>query len=585
MDPSQGAEERSDNITIPTPLSAPPGSLWGQPLGQLANKVLDNQDAIKHFLSLTGGSILYCLSALSIIYGITQIVGPPLATSNALGDILPCVFVLNGYELALLGVLVLIVTWRHVTDDAISLVLLVAVFLVGSGMTLGVVAPSGLDICLALGITCTVLGLGKLYVLRRFIALRFGGLACLGMALILGWNFLASALMARPMMARTATDEIRRSQWLMAWLVLLVGAGLILAEAIHRKLPLPTDKNRRSAFLYGPAMPLLFFLVLLAAAGLHQYGIAYMFAVDYELGDFIPLLAVGALLGLELMRSLARPWKEAEIVLAAAPLMATLLAVANKATIVTSGLGPGLLWSPPVMLGLTGIVILWLSFHHKWYALFFVAMGYALGVLLVIGKPHQLNWELGGLGLIALLAAFALMKRNAPLCFATVIAISVGLGMTDTFTRFAEAHHLPPWDAVCGVAGIGSVLISLAFGPQTPRSITFFGVIALIIFVFSCVPKPLQWADLGLIAMTLIVSAALWFRTREILAALVLWIPIVPKAYRFAAEMSAWSFVALSFLLLFAGAGVSLFCKSKGHAEASPQSDGRSDDAGSAAPS
>jgi len=452
-------------------------------------------------------------------------------------------------------------------------------------MTLGVVAPSGLDICLGIGVACTVLGLAKLYVLRRFIALQFGSLACLGMALILAWNFLASALMARPIMARTATDEIRRNQWLMAWLLLLAGAVSILVEVTRRKLPVPTEKNRRPAFLYGPAMPLMFFLVLLAAAGLHQYGIAYMFAVDYEFGDFIPLIAIGALLGLELMRSLGKPWKEAEVVLAALPLVATLLAVTNKATIVPSGLSPGLLWSPPVVLGLTGIAVLWLSFHHKWYPLFFVALAYAIGVLLVIGKPHQLNWELGSLGVITLLAAFALMKRNAPLCFATVIAVSIGLGMTDTFTRFAEAHDLAPWGVACGVAGLGSVLISLTFGPQTPRAITFFGVIALVIFVFSCVPKPLHWADLGLVAITLVVSDVLWFRTREILASLALWIPIAPKAHRFATEMSAWSFVALSFLLLFAGAGVSLFCKSRGHVEAFPPSDGGEGEADSTASS
>lgn len=171
MDTSETTNDGRGAILVETPATMPPRSIWSQPLGRLGTRVLDNQDAIKDFLSLTGGSILYCLSALSIIYGITQIVGPPLATSNALGDILPCVFVLNGYELALLGVLALIVTWRHVTDDAISLVLLVAVFLIGSGMPLGVVAPSGLDICLGIGVACTVLGLAKLYVLRRFISI------------------------------------------------------------------------------------------------------------------------------------------------------------------------------------------------------------------------------------------------------------------------------------------------------------------------------------------------------------------------------------------------------------------------------
>lgn len=578
MEPSEASEGRSNNAIL-TSSHPRPRTVWTQPLGRVVTSVLDNQDAIKRFLSLTGGSILYCLSALSIVYGITQIVGPPLATSSALRDILPCVFVLNGYELALLGVLVLIVTWRHVTDDAISLVLLVAVFLIGSGMTLGVVAPSGLNICLAVGLVCTLLGVGKVYVLRRYIALQFGGLAGAGMVAILAWNFLASSLMARPIMARTATDEIRRSHWLVAWLVLLAGGALIVAEAIRRRLPTPTSQEPRRTFLYGPTMPLLFFLVVLAAAGLHQYGTAYMFAIDYAFGDFIPLVTVGALLLLELLRSLPRPWREAEYVLAVTPLLATLVAVTNRSIIVSSGLDPGLLWNPPVMLGLTGIVIMWLSHCQRRYGLFFVSLGYALGVLLVIGKPDTLNWELGGLGLIILLTAFAVMKRNIPLCFATVIAISLGVGLTDTFTRFCHAHHLVPWGVACGVAGTGSILIALIFGAKTPRLITYLGVTALIVFVFSCVPKPLRWSDLGLVAMTLILSGALWWRTRELLAAMTLWVPVVPKAYRFATEMSAWSFVVLSFILLFAGAGVSLFCKRRRPVVSPPQSEGISDSA------
>ena len=579
MEATEGRAEGSDN-TVPTSPVIHRQSVWRKPLGGLVASVLDNQDAIKHFLSLTGGSILYCLSALSIVYGITQIIGPPLATSDALRDILPCVFVLNGYELALLGVLVLIVVWRHVTDDAISLVLLVALFLIGSGMTLGVVAPSGLNICLALGLACTLLGLGKLYVLRRYIGLQFGGMASAGMVAILAWNFLASSLMARPIMARTATDEIRRSHWLLAWLVVLAGGALIVAEAVRRKLPSPPNKQPREPFLYGPTIPLLFFLVVLAAAGLHQYGTAYMFAIDYAFGDFIPLIAVGTLLLLELLRSLAKPWKEAEYVLAVAPLVATLAAVANKSTLVSATLGPGLLWSPPVMLGLTGIVMLALSRYQKRYSLFFVALGYALGVLLVIGTPHALNWELGGLGLIVLLAAFAVMKRNIPLCFATVIVIALGVGLTDTFARFFHAHHLARWPVASGVAGCGSVLIALVFGAKTPRFITYVGVSALIVCVFRCVPKPLRWSDLGLLALTLIVSGALWWRTRELLAAMVLWAPVIPKAYRFATEMSAWSFVVLSFVLLFAGAGVSLFCKSRGQREMPPAGESRLDDTG-----
>ena len=210
------------------------------PLGSLINVALNNRETLGRFLSLTGGSVLYCLSALSIVYGITQIIGPPLAKSGVFTDILPCVAVLNAYELALLAVLVLIVVWHNVTDDAISLVILVALFLVASGMTLGVVAPSGLDICLAIGFASVVLGLAKLYVLRRFISLRIGALSVLGLALILAWNFLGPSLMARPLMARTSTDELRRHQWLLGWLVLLAGAALTFAEVAGKEPLIPT---------------------------------------------------------------------------------------------------------------------------------------------------------------------------------------------------------------------------------------------------------------------------------------------------------------------------------------------------------
>ena len=105
----------------------------------------------RNFLSLTGGSVVYCLSALSIIYGIGQIVGPELADSYDAKQTMPAVGVLNLYELCLLGALIFIVVWRKVTDDAISLVLLMALFLVGTGLTLGTVAPTCFTPCLIVG--------------------------------------------------------------------------------------------------------------------------------------------------------------------------------------------------------------------------------------------------------------------------------------------------------------------------------------------------------------------------------------------------------------------------------------------------
>ena len=536
-------------------------NLWNMPLGSLLNIALNNREAMGRFLSLTGGSVLYCLSALSIVYGITQMIGPPLAKSGALGDILPCVAVLNVYELALLAVLALIVVWRNVTDDAISLVVLVALFLVASGMTLGVVAPSGLDICLAIGFGSFALGLAKLYVLRRYISLRIGTLSALGLALILAWNFLGPSLMARPIMARTATDELRRNQWLLGWLVLLAGAALAFVDAAGRESSHVNNSGRRIPFLHTQSMVATFVLVLLAATGVGQYGIAYMFAVDYVFGDFIPLAAILSLLTLEFIRSLGKRAGGLGVLIACAPLVLTVLAVPSRLITSPAQMGAEMIFYPPVALGLTGAALLWTGFRHGWTWPRYVATAYALGVLLTLGRGHELNWQLGGGGAIVALLILGAIRRNVSLCFAAVLALAVGLGATDVLARFAKLHNLTAVGAAAGVAGMGIIAVALAFGRRTPAAYVLIGTVSTILCVFDYLPKSLHWTDLAALVAIGVLFAALLARTRDIAPALVLWVPVFPRAYLFAARMSSWSFVALSFLLLLLGAIVSLFLK------------------------
>jgi len=552
---------------------------WNRPLGSLLLSALDNGAAIRRFLSLTGGSILYCLSALSIVYGIPQIIGPPLAKSGALGDILPCVAVLNVYELALLAVLVLIVVWQNVTDDALSLVVLAALFLVASGMTLGVVAPSGLDICLAIGLASVVLGLLKLYVLRRYVSLPIGGLTALGLAVLLLWNFAGPSLMARPLMARTATDEVRRSQWLFGWLVLLAGAILVLVQATRRNYDQPAERGPRTPFLRTQSMVWMFTLVILAALGVHQYAIAYMFAVDYTLGDFVPLVAIVSLLLLEFTRSLRRPTGQFEIVIACVPLGMALLAVQSKLTSASVSTALNLVSSPPVVLGVTGLAILWLGICHQRRWLRHVAIAYALGILLTVGRIGELNWELGGGGLILVLLILGAVQRNVSLCSAGVILLAIGLGQADVFARFAKLHHLTTAGAAAGVAGLGTLAIAIAFGRKVPRILVFVGSLATVVCILDFLPKSLHWLDLAVIVIIGVLFTALLLRTGDIAPALVLWIPVLPRGYLFATNMSSWNFVVLSFALLFLGALVSLFLKRKlAPVDSSPSPSGEKDD-------
>jgi len=471
--------------------------------------------------------------------------------------------VLNVYELALLAVLVLIVVWRHVTDDAISLVILVALFLVASGMTLGVVAPSGLNICLTIGLGSAILGLGKLYVLRRYVSLRIGTMSALGLALILMWNFLGSSLMARPLMARTATDELRRGQWLVSWLTIMVGAALIFVEAASRKYAQDGARDRRPAFLHTHTMAWLFALVLLAAAGFHQYGVAYMFAIDYIYGDFIPLIAIMSLLLLELIRSLGKRYESLEVMIACVPLGLTIFAVPNKLTAIPTSIGIEAVSYPPVVLGLTGLALLWMGFRRRCSWLRFLAFAYGLGVLLTMSRDHDFNLRLFGGGLILVLLAFGVILRNVHLCFAGVVAATIGLGTTDALAEFAKAHDLTAAGAILGAAAVGIMALALAFGHRTPAAYVLLGTLAAIACIFDYLPKSLRWVDLAVLLAIGALFAALLWRTRNVAPALVLWIPVFPRAYLLVTRMSSWNFVVLSFLLLLLGALMSLFLKQK----------------------
>ncbi len=548
-------------------------SLWDQSILLAVVRVLDNPGMLKGFFNVTGGSILYCLSALCILYGIGGVVTPLLAKSNAFRDALPCIVMLNVYELALLGVLVTIVAWKNVTDDAISLVVLVAVFLITSGIVLGTGAYFAPRICFYIGLGCIGLGLGKLYAMRRFVSFQIGRLSVLGMMVILGWNFLTSSVISGCFAKAPALGATYRKHWLVAWLVLLAGGLLIVVDAARSKRDGANGKGEQKPFLQRRSMVWVFAVIVLAAASIHQHAIAYMYRVYYVFGDHIPLIGIGSLLLLELIRSLGKRFGWAEVVVSCLPLVCTLYAVLDGASVGYGGMTVELLWYPPIMLGLTGAGVLWLSVRHRWPWLLYVVAFYVLALLLTVGyspaKPHDLNWHLCGGGLVVMLLILGVVHRNVLLCFGAVIVLAGGLGLTDAFVQFAEAHGLTAVGATGGVAGLGIMVICLGFGRKVPRFITVIGAVSLVGFVFDYLPAALAWNDIAMATGVIILCSALWVRTRDIAGILILCIPVVRKLYILLREMSYWGFIVLSFLLLFLGGIVSLFCKRRKENEAS----------------
>ena len=535
---------------------------WENVIEELESPPQFDLHPIKSFLSLTGGSILYCLSAASIIYGIGQIIGPTLAKSILLTQTLPCLFAINLYELALLAVLVVIVRFRNVTDDAVSLLVLIALFLITSGLVLGTLTPGNPQACFVIGLVCIGLAMGKLQVLRRWIRFPVGKVSLIGFGFIFVWNFLAAPLMGKPLVTGDWPEDMRRGQWMLWWLVLLIGAVLIWMDAVTSK---SQHSKQNVPFIRTPSMVWIFALVLMAAAAIYQRATTYMYVIDFAWGDYLPLLTIFVLLLIELFRSLGSRYQYVQLGVSVVPLIATVYAVLERQIMAWPIIGIDLLWYPQVLLSLTGLVILGLAVYRRWAKFYYVALAYALGVILTFGytpgQSFDLNWELLAASIVTLLFIVGLFKKNFTLCFGAVILLAGGLGVTDALARFARMHEMTIPGMILGIAGIGTLATCLIFGPKSPKGIIAIGAVCLMLCCWDYLPRVLAWRDVVVLVAAVFISTVLWFRTEVWFVLPILMLPLVPKAYLFAKSMSSWGFVVLSFVLLFLGGVVSFFFK------------------------
>jgi len=530
-----------------------------------SNDVLD-LNTWKRFSQLTGGSILYCLSAVLIVYGIVKLMGPVLSGEGVLKDALPCILTLHLYELALLGVLVLIVS-RKVVDDAISIVILMALFLVGTSMALGSVTDKGLAACFYIGLVSIVLAFGKFHVVRRYVRIPFRVLSLVGLVGLVAINYLGPVLMARSVALEPAQEPARRDLWLFLWLSVLIAAGIVLIEALREKSPQQKQGNDRIPFLQTSAMVYVFALIVVIASGIHQYAMAFAFALERVLGDFVPVTTVAAFLLLEVSRRWSKRFGITEIVISCVPLATMLLAIEQKSVLASSEFGPGLLFYPPVWFGLTALAIAGLWWYHRWKPFGFVAFAYVLGVILTAGfspeYPHDLNFYACMGTLVVAMILYGLFIRSPYVCLAGIIFLCSGLSLLDSFSKFAESYQVTKAGGLAGVFGLGSVVLYLLFGSRLHKVVRIISALCLVGFMFDYLQDYTHLRYLIILAGTGLLVAGLWYRTRDILVISILLVPSLVRLYILAKRLAYWRFVILSFLVLGAGTFVSLLKRPK----------------------
>lgn len=517
-----------------------------------------NQELLREFFNLTGGSLFYCFSAVLVAYGAARLLGPVLSGTDTFTAALPCVGTLWLYELALLGVLVFIVS-RKVVDDAVSVVIIIALYLVAGSIALGTVADRNIEAAVVLGLLGVALAIGKVYAMHRMVQIPFGALSLAGVAVLVWMNYFGPMWMSRLMVGDAAEEAVRRGRWFLIQMVLLAGAGLVVWEAARAAVESSAEQGPKRVFLQSPIMVYVFALVLLAASGVHAYAMGYMYALEEFVGDYLPLLTVGSLLALEILRRTGLPFGPLHVATACVPLATLGYAIWAKSVGTTGELACDLMAYPPVFCGLSGAAVAALAWRRRWRPLAGVVFLYGLGLILTLGysleEAHSLNMRTGGAVLAAAMMAYGIESWRQHYCVAAVGLMTLGAAASREYMVMAAGWNVTEVGAVMGIGGVGIIGLALLFGKALDRAWRLVGAGCLMAFTYDLVGPDFGGRYVAAIIITAALGTGLWYRTRDRLSVVLLTAGVGARIYL---ATRVWRYVVLGFAALAAGVVASL---------------------------
>ncbi len=238
------------------------------------------------FFAWYGPSIFYALSALCVLMALSRLVGPALATATDPLQSISGAVALQLYELALLAVLCGVILRRDVEEDAVGLIVISALFLGAGGIVTSAVANDDPVLAVWLGLGGFGLGVIKIIAWRRYARMDLPPVAMMALVLLLAWHFLAGPALAWAVRLRVPFDEDFVAQlWRGLSLLPWIAFGLCAIWA-HRWKPASAGQ----VFLRRPEMAWIIMLVTSVGVALHQYALGYVFSIQMNPWDAMPLI-------------------------------------------------------------------------------------------------------------------------------------------------------------------------------------------------------------------------------------------------------------------------------------------------------
>ena len=487
-----------------------------------------NESIVKSFILNTGGGSLYCLSALSIILGLSQVMAPILNTDELVEKIL-CIGSLNLYECLLIGVLLFLLVRQQL--KTVSLYVLLGIFYFSGGLLINSLASDNTNMALSIGTGAFLLMLIKSLILQRFSGfsmsrLRFSAIMVLGL-----WNFLM------PGLCSYVFDEYGSaalpSFWRLASLSICAFQLLLILDELFRP-----DGNR---------LKKLFLAELFIVALMNQFALPYIFNFTTYFYDFLPLISLGALY-------IAASSNSSEIIWSAClfPLVLFVLTTSSRGF-----LWVDYTWSTEVYLSVFGLLTILIAWKKKTLHLPYLALTY----FVTLGLNKYLEILDPSILLVAIVSGLSIVLAYH--CWQRQVFAQVSFALLSLIGFL----NWPGVETYCEINKISSVSLffitlgALLFLYNLCRyEDTRLYYVAVILMVSSLLYLPSLWPLM--IAAGLLSSFFMFLSWRYVgdnWLAILFSLPILRMFYHVMPTITGWHFIILSFVLL--GMGTYLNCR------------------------
>jgi hypothetical protein len=528
----------------------------------------------------TGGSLLYLLSALSLLLGLTMIVGPVLAESFDPGTLFSSLGILYLYELGLLGAAILIVRCRNVTDDSVCLIVLMAIFLGVGGLALETVAHDSLSLALGCGLALLMLGAGKIWSIHRWLAPGMQKVVMAVIVLLLAYGYLGPVAFAE--INCTGDRASLRTVWIAGWWILAIAGSILFiaaglfppGDAKNLETALPKQNEEKTSaipFALTRAMGWVFVGVLLLTAVAHQLAVVYLFGncgrmtgFSWSWVDLLPLASLALLLIVQYRRLFGYIWKAGDAVLLLLPALGILIGLNEGSLGDWPVLDFEILWHPTVLCALIASAIGWQAYQLKHEVPWAIAIFYvSLGVLSLnpsaVGDTASLLWLCSGLLLATGLTLITL--RTKRMAWAVLAAATVGISVFASSNTQGPAMitHFSPMALALVAEAIAIWSMQLLFKEKFPARLARLAPIFLLLGMTLLFREYNPVIEMIMIAATgLLMGTAVWFRNHDRLTALMFAAVPLWQGWGIIRENIGYGCVLLAFFFLAIGVALSL---------------------------